>query len=228
MSIFAIGDIHGSFDALQTLFDQKFFSTSDTLVFLGDYVDKGPDTAGVLDFLMEISETYTCIFLRGNHEILMLQAQKNQRRLEEWLHFGGKETLQSYSREKNMATLSVIPESHWNFLEQTLPYYEYQNFIFVHAGLLPGRPLKEQLMHDLFWKKYLVPDLYMDDKLVICGHTARKDGRVADFGHTVCIDTYAHGGQWLTCFNPLSRVYLQTNMLLETRTGKLLSMVEEH
>lgn len=211
MATYAIGDIHGSLIALRTLFEYHTFSPDDTIVFLGDYVDKGTHTCSVINWLLNKQEEYNFVFIQGNHEIMMLSALNNKDKFFDWTWFGGKQTLQSYRIKEYDNWEHKIPSTHWDFIRNGLPYHQIEDTIFVHAGLTPNVPLLEQNRHELFWKKYEFPEAYSDTNLVICGHTARKNGEVADFGHTICIDTYAHGGQWLTCLNVDDRTYIQTN-----------------
>lgn len=221
MALYAIGDIHGTSDALKTIFKEGKFSANDTFVFLGDYVDRGPDTKGVLDWLIRNTYYYNFVFLRGNHEIMMMTARIDQDRLREWMFFGGSEVLDSYGIGDSADWADQIDKEHWHFLEDTLPYYEKDNYIFVHGGLETGRPLEEQNMHHLFWRKYETPVAYLPDKTVICGHTSRKNGEIADFGHTICIDTFAYGGMWLTCLNVETKEYIQAKSSGEFKTGRL-------
>lgn len=211
MSIYAIGDIHGSFTALETLLDNLDYSSDDTFVFLGDYVNRGPKTKQVIDRLIDFSKSTNSIFLRGNHEILMIAARENENRLSDWVHYGGDTTLKSYSLKPEDNWSANIPKEHWLFIENTLPYYQISKYIFVHAGLESGKSLEEQNKHHLYWKKYLVPEMYSENEIVICGHTARKNGEIANFGHTICIDTFVHGGQWLSCINVETGDFIKTN-----------------
>ena len=144
MSVFAVGDIHGYSSKLRGLLDQLVIRDDDTLVFLGDYVDRGPDSRGVVDILMGLQAKMPerCICLMGNHEDMMLDHWKqthDYHRTEidlsgianygtgSWLKIGGDKTLESYAGE--------IPEEHLLFLS-TLPLtYETEDYIFVHAGL---------------------------------------------------------------------------------------------
>ncbi len=92
---------------------------------------------------------------------------------------------------------------------------------FVHAGLQAGVSLKDQSPLHIYWQKYLIPSSYAPEKTVICGHTSRKNGLIADFGHTICIDTFAWGDQWLTCLEVESGQYWQTRKKGEFREGFL-------
>lgn len=211
MAIFAIGDIHGSYTALNTLLQRVSFSANDTLVFLGDYVDKGTNTQLTLDLLLEVQSQYNCRLLMGNHEIMMMDARLTREDFEKWQFFGGDKVLASYGIKSTDNWENKIPQAHWQLIEQALPYFEKDDFIFVHASLKPNVALELQTPNDLFWKKNLIPEPYSANKTVICGHTARKNGEIANFGHTICIDTYAHGGMWLTCLNVSTMAFFQAN-----------------
>jgi serine/threonine protein phosphatase 1 len=102
-----------------------------------------------------------------------------------------------------------------------LDYFEVGNFIFVHAGLEADKSLDEQNKHHLFWKKYEQPEVYDSGKTVICGHTSRKNGEIEDFGHTICIDTCAHGGMWLTCLNVETGEFVKANNFGQIEKVKL-------
>lgn len=221
MALYAIGDIHGCLSALKTVFKEKIIKKNDTVVFLGDYVDRGENSKGVIDWLIENKENYNFHFILGNHEIMMSTARSSNERLSEWLYFGGSQTLDSYKIGDDSDWVEKIDNSHWKFIESCKSYLEIGNFIFVHAGLEIGKELEEQNKHHLFWRKYEIPKLYTPEKTVICGHTSRKNGEIADFGHTICIDTFAYGGQWLTCLNVESKEYIKANDQGNIQIGKL-------
>lgn len=221
MAIYSIGDIHGCYKALITLFKHLPYNSDDTFVFLGDYINRGPDSKKVLDWLINFSKKSNSIFIRGNHEILMLSAQVNESRLTEWLNFGGNNTLKSYNANTKSIWENKVPAEHWDFLNETIAYYEVDYFLFVHAGLEPKVPLNEQNHHHLFWKKYEIPLEYDKKTKVICGHTSRKNGEIANFDHTICIDTYAYGGQWLSALNVSTQEYYQANQKGKYRKGQL-------
>lgn len=221
MAIYAIGDIHGSLIALKTIFKQGLIRKEDTVVFLGDYVDKGSNSKGVLDWIMANKDNYNFEFILGNHEIMMLAAKLSKERFLEWLPSGGQETLNSYSIRKQSSWINKIDVAHWDFIESCKPYLEINDDLFVHAGLEPNKELSEQNKHHLFWKKYETPEQYSSEKTVICGHTARKNGEIANFGHTVCIDTFAHGGMWLSCLNVETKEFLKANNKGQIVFGKL-------
>ncbi len=221
MAVYAIGDIHGSLKALKTIFKQGLITSADRVIFLGDYIDKGTDSKGVIDWLINNKLDFNFEFILGNHELMMKSAKTSSEKLFQWQFYGGVKTLDSYQIGDNKLWAEKIDQSHWEFIDECLPYLEIGNYIFVHAGLDNKKELSEQDEFHLFWKKYLEPEQYSPIKTVICGHTSRKNGEIADFGHTICIDTFAHGGQWLTCLNVETGEYLKANNLAQTVTGRL-------
>lgn len=222
MSVFAIGDIHGSYIALKTLLEKlKKKGKEHTYIFLGDYVNKGSNSKKVLDYLIEFSSSHHCVFLKGNHDILMLKARKGKVSYKDWLIQGGDKTLESYQL-KEKGWKEEIPNKHWQFLEETISYYEWNNNLFVHAGLEAGKGLKKQNKQVLFWNKNQKPVQYKKNKKVFCGHTAQKSGEIANFKHTILLDTYAWGGGWLTALNVESGKYYQTNNSGDLRKRKLI------
>src|SRR5687767_10335380 len=116
----AIGDVHGCLTALDTLLGFVRPTPRDHLIFLGDYVDRGPDTKGVLDRLIELRRTGQVVCLRGNHEVMMAAAREGSSDYRFWMTFGGAEAVESYSRPDGVATLDDVPESHWHFLRRLL------------------------------------------------------------------------------------------------------------
>lgn len=136
MAIYAIGDIHGSINALKTIFQQNLIKKNDKVVFLGDYIDKGTNSKGVIEWLIEKSKVFDFEFILGNHEIMMVTAKSSPKTFIEWLgDYGGKNTLDSYCIYDNKNWMNKIDKSHWHFIDSCLPYLEIGKFIFVHAGL---------------------------------------------------------------------------------------------
>lgn len=221
MAIYAIGDIHGCYSALKTLFKVIPATANDAFIFLGDYIDRGPNTMETIEWLINFSKGHNTVFLRGNHEIMMLAAQLDDLRLEDWKFSGGEKTLLSYGAGSKNNWITKVPDNHWEFLNNTKPYHQIGKFIFVHAGLERGKPLEEQNKHSIYWEKYEIPEKYSDNKIVICGHTSRKDGNIANFGHTICVDTYAYGGKWLTGINVTNGEYFQANEKKVTMKGTI-------
>lgn len=213
MATYAIGDIHGWNSALQALFDEVGFTRNDRIIFLGDYIDRGPDTKGVIDFLIRKSKELPVVFLRGNHEVMMLDARDSEDARNNWLRVGGREAVESYPKRH----FNNIPDSHWNFLEQTLPYFESKKNIFVHAGLDPLTPLENQTDWDLYWNRFENNGPHISEKTWVCGHTSQRNGSPLSFGHSICIDTYIYGGGWLTCLNLDTFHYTQASQRGEIR-----------
>ncbi|RBP38580.1 serine/threonine protein phosphatase 1 [Roseimicrobium gellanilyticum] len=219
MRTFAIGDIHGCLAAFEALLSIVPLSSEDALVTLGDYVDRGPDSCGVIERLMALRSTQVVqlITLRGNHEIMMLMAHRDEAIIRDWCDAGGDATIASYMGTK----LAGIPDAHWDFLQKTLPYHETATHIYVHATVDPEAPMNEQQDHMLYWERYWNSGRHVSGKTLVCGHTPQRNGEPRDFGHGICIDTFAYGGQWLTCLEPATGQYWQANQKGEMREGML-------
>jgi serine/threonine protein phosphatase 1 len=216
----AIGDIHGCINALTTLAEFVGFRDDDTIVTLGDYVDRGPDTRAVIEFMIELGKTHSHVPLRGNHEIMMLDSRESMSWRESWLRYGGQETLQSYALSEDQAgSFSDIPDSHYDFLENKLvPYYECESHFFVHANATTDVALENQGAPALYWQKYKDPKPHCSGKIMVCGHTVQPSGEPFSNGNSVCIDTWAYGDGWLSCLDVESGTVWQANEDRETRT----------
>ena len=226
MRTLAIGDIHGCFRALQTLAESVPFREDDRLIFLGDYVDRGPDSRAVLDWLIERWREGNVVTLRGNHEIMMLMARDEPLTLRNWLMCGGDAVLSSYGTDGSYGWEQFIPDRHWQFLENQLDaYYETDSHFFVHANAYPNISLDEQPDYMLYWEPFEFPAPHQSGKVMICGHTNQRSGLPLNHGHAVCIDTRAIGGGWLTCLDIASGRYWQANQQGETRTAWLDDIV---
>ena len=221
MRLLAIGDIHGCFVALDALWKIVLPSESETVVFLGDYVDRGPESRQVLDWLVRESTKSNRVFLRGNHEVMMLEAAENPFGADSWKECGGLETLLSYGVLRGSDWPSKIPEAHWSFLRSTGRYYETARHIFVHACLDPQLGLDEQMNDMLYWETFDQLRPHRSGKKVVCGHTTLGDSKIADVGYGVCIETGVAYGGWLTCLDALSGQFWQTNQDGHSRSGKL-------
>jgi serine/threonine protein phosphatase 1 len=213
MRVLAIGDIHGCYLALSTLLKAVQLTPEDTLITLGDYVNRGPDTHSVVDWLIHRQQTGGLIPLRGNHELMMIAARQDEEAFSNWMAVGGKETLMSYSPGDEPGRLSDVPGSHWEFLENHLQdSYETDRHFFVHANAYPEVPLAEQPDFMLFWEhidEWTPP--HASGKTMICGHTSQSAGLPLNLGHAICIDTAACKGGWLTCLEPETGYYWQAN-----------------
>jgi serine/threonine protein phosphatase 1 len=214
----AVGDIHGCFNALSVLADLVPFRPDDVLITLGDYVNRGPDSHAVLDWLIAYKKRGGLVALRGNHEIMMLEARDSDEAYRRWLGYGGQQTLASYSHFGDAGQLADIPQEHWSFLENDLaPWHETKSHIFVHANAYPDVPMAEQPEFALYWEPFADPPAHESGKTLICGHTSQKTGRPRNIGHAVCIDTWAYGAGWLTCLDVGSGQFWQANRSGATR-----------
>jgi serine/threonine protein phosphatase 1 len=150
---------------------------------------------------------------------MMTRARHDRSELRMWQSVGGRQALASYGPA---ATLASVPAAHWDFLDNRLvDYHETDTHIFVHANLVPGYPLEEQPEEMLFWEFLTWPIRHESGKTVVCGHTSQKSGEVLDLGDTICIDTFAYGGGWLTCLDAGRLRYWQANLQGQTREGWL-------
>jgi serine/threonine protein phosphatase 1 len=223
MRTLAIGDIHGCLVALEALLDAAGPAEEDRLITLGDYVDRGPDSRGVLDRLVALYEAGHVIPLRGNHDEMMLLSRYDLAERGMWLRFGGVQTLLSYGHTAGDDVYDLVPERHWRFLEHDLRnWYETPTHLFVHASAHPGVPLEEQDSYVLLWQRLDEPVAHVSGKVLVCGHTRQEVGLPLDLGSTVCIDTgiYEEDG-WLTCLHVETGHYWQANQRGRTRQGDL-------
>ena len=208
---FVIGDIHGCLDKLEMLWDRiDPRSGVDQLIFLGDYIDRGEDSSGVLDYLLRIKRTYSdTIFLMGNHEKMFMDFLSGVDRAL-FIHNGGESTLRSYLLRMDNhwgsgqgvmdeETLNkMVPERHRDFLQELHSYYETSDYIMVHAGLRHGVALEDQTSEDLVWIREEF--IYSEEdfgKRVIFGHTPFV--RPLVLPNKIGIDTGAVYGNQLTC-----------------------------
>ncbi len=209
----AIGDIHGCANALNALLESIALNSDDVLVTLGDYVDRGPDSRAVLDLLISLREKQALVPLRGNHEIMMLDAREKKSWFGPWLQYGGDATLRSYAGfAGNSGSFDDVPVEHIDFLQSSLlSHYESETHFFVHANAAAKVPIENQTAAALYWQKYKDPDPHCSGKIMVCGHTAQRDGIPRTNGHSICIDTWAYGGGWLSCLDVESGKVYQAN-----------------
>lgn len=206
-AVYAVGDIHGCLEQAQALEQMIAADAADTtgdvlIVYLGDYVDRGPDSAGVVDFLMSRPPAgirREC--LAGNHEVMMSAFVRTPRSDTDWLGFGGMETLYSYGisgmallgksqRERRAILDSHIPSDHIAWLDGLPLMLTLPGTVFVHAGLRPGIALDQQSEDDLLWIRddfFSAPP--QEGMLVVHGHTPGATPIVLP--HRICVDTGA-------------------------------------
>ena len=200
----AIGDVHGcatAFDALLALVAPR---PGDVVVTLGDYVDRGRNSRGVLDRLIRFGEDWpgvTLVSLRGNHEIMMLEARDNAAAEQRWRDCGGDAALRSYAPPGKEGSLSDVPAEHWAFLEDRLTaFHEADAHFFVHANAYADVSLGEQPAFMLYWESWDgPPPPHESGKRMICGHTPQRTGLPRVTPYAVCLDTNACRTGWLSC-----------------------------
>jgi serine/threonine protein phosphatase 1 len=204
----AIGDIHGCSKALRAIIDAIKPNSDDTLVTLGDYIDRGPDSKGVVDQLVDLQQSCNLIPLRGNHELMLSGVCLMNMPANHWVNCGGQSTIASYG-----GRLDRIPTPHLDFFRSLRPFYETERAIFVHAGYDPWQEMPDQTEHMLYWEH--LPQLplppHQSGKTAYVGHTPQGTGRPLDWGHLVCLDTYCFGGLWLTALDVDSREMWQAS-----------------
>lgn len=221
--LYAIGDIHGcraALDALIAVIEADAAAAKTRtgaraqLVFLGDYVDRGPDVKGVIDRLLEIgARRPDTVFLKGNHEAAMLDFLNHPEDMPDWLDWGGMATLESYVGDggpgrdrRNMdrrgaaeALAAAMPEAHRSFFGSLALYHEAEDYLFVHAGLRPGRALADQQEGDLLWIRKAFHNTRRRQRpaqVVVHGH--QPYDKPLDAGWRIGVDTGAYYSGRLT------------------------------
>jgi serine/threonine protein phosphatase 1 len=225
MRTLVIGDIHGCLRALDALLEEVAPQPDDLVVTLGDYVDRGPDSKGVLDRMLELGARCRCVNLKGNHDPMMLAAREDLEHFSEWLNSGGRQTLASYRANEDLRTFAeVIPSRHWRFLQvDCVPYHETKMHFYVHANVYSKVPLAEQPDLMLYWETLDAATWrpHESGKTMICGHSVQRSGRPLVLDHAICIDTCVYGNGWLTCLDTQMEAYWQANERGQTRLGNL-------
>jgi serine/threonine protein phosphatase 1 len=228
--VYAIGDIHGETAKLDTLHAMIRADAGSraaerrVAVYLGDYVDRGPDSAGVVDRLTaDTLPGFERVFLMGNHEDFLLQFLDLAESLSAWFYNGGVQTLESYDvdprgdcgrpvvpRDVRDQFRARLPRAHRAFFEALELYRVEGDYLFVHAGIRPGRPLAEQSPADLLWiREEFIHSATDHGHIVVHGHTPRENVDVRP--NRIGIDTGAVYGGRLTALvlQGEEREYLQ-------------------
>ncbi|HOJ27820.1 MAG TPA: metallophosphoesterase family protein, partial [Spirochaetota bacterium] len=146
---YIIGDIHGYYNKLSGLFEKikKHITDNDTIIFLGDYIDRGKHSFEVIEFLIDLQQSYNTVYLRGNHESMFLDYLQGKE-IPLYMYNGGQATIDSYIQM--MGSLR-LPEDHKAFFNSLKLYYETDDFIAIHAGMRPGIPVELQSPYDMMW-----------------------------------------------------------------------------
>jgi serine/threonine protein phosphatase 1 len=196
----AIGDIHGCAAALNALLHAVRPRHDDTIVTLGDYINRGPNSKGVIERLIELADKCLLVPLLGNHDQMLLDVRSGKYPIYWLLDIGGTTTLASYGPGRD---LNLIPNEHYEFLERCLDYFETDSHIFVHANYFSDTSMDEQPVGMMRWESItdMTPGPHESGKIAIVGHTSQKNGEILDLGHAKCIDTCCYGGGWLTALD---------------------------
>jgi serine/threonine protein phosphatase 1 len=231
--VYAVGDVHGRADLLEQIFagidaDLTARPADVTIeIFLGDYIDRGPASSGVLDHLIERRHSHPTFCLKGNHEAYMMEFLQDPAILDEWSRYGGLETLLSYGLTPSLnldpdekarlanALARALPDKHRHFLSSLRTTFTCGDFYFVHAGVRPGVPLEQQTEEDLLWirEDFLIHEEQFA-KVIVHGHTPVPDSDIRP--NRINIDTGAFATGRLTC------LVLEGQNLAVIQTGQIL------
>jgi len=213
--LFAVGDIHGCVDELVVLLGAIDPQPGDKLVFLGDYVDRGPSPKGVIDCLIDLRDSLRCqtVFLRGNHEDMFCAfLGEHGSHGEAFLFNGGRQTLASYGVKmgtQRAQVAALIPPPHLEFLRALELSHVVDPYVFVHAGISPLHPLDQQQEEDLLWiREEFIRNRHRLAKTVIFGHTPQREV-LWHLPYKIGLDTGCVYGNKLSCLDLSSRVLLQ-------------------
>lgn len=181
MRYIAITDIHGEKRKLDSVLSQIEMRPDDVFVFMGDYIDRGPDSRGVVDRIIELGEKYKCIYLTGSHEYALLHAKTDDYYQFLFDNYGGPATVRSYGSFENIFKI------HGDFFRSLQFYYLTDKYLFVHAGINPDYPLEEQDEVDLVYirSKFIYSKHNLPQKIIF-GHTEFDAPLVQD--DKICID----------------------------------------
>jgi serine/threonine protein phosphatase 1 len=197
---YAIGDIHGSLPQLRELLlrcEHHAAGRPVMFVFLGDYIDRGPDSAGVIRAMMDLQSQrqHRVIALKGNHEALALDVVDRTAPAAFWLTQGGGATLASYG----VQSAAALPGDHVEWLRSLPLRYDDGRRLFVHAGIDPAKPLDAQSERDLLWiREPFLSDARSYGRLIVHGHTPQSSGTPDLRDNRLNIDTGAVFGGPLT------------------------------
>ena len=214
--VYAIGDVHGRLDLLDRLLETidrdalKARDQSAVSVFLGDYIDRGPDSAGVIARLIELQHRDpNAVFLRGNHEQMLLDFLNDPNCYQAWCQLGGEQTLLSYNvtpplfeedssiQDVHGTFARALPEQHLRFIGSTKYMHVEGDYLFVHAGIRPDAHFNEQDPQDLMWiRDEFLSSSVKFEKVVVHGHSGHKEPAVRP--NRIGIDTMAYKTGHLT------------------------------
>ncbi len=213
---FAIGDVHGCHRALVALLGLLSIQSDDTVVFLGDLIDRGPASRQVLDEVIALRKRCKVVLIEGNHEEMMRNALAGHL-FAFWFNAGGKSTIDSYGGD-----MFSIPPEHIKLLHSAQSFLETATDIFIHASLEADVSLANQTADYLRWRHLGgMERAHISGKRVLCGHTPQQDGRPLVMPGWVCLDTFAYGGGWLSALDVEANQIYQANEAGEAREFSL-------
>jgi serine/threonine protein phosphatase 1 len=193
----------------------------DLIVVLGDFIDGGPDSRGVIEQLIALSSRCRLVALLGNHEEMLLNAVESRSEFRYWLKLGGQQTLDSYCTYRT--DIEVIPAEHVRFIRGCLNYLATDTHIFVHANYDPDAPLNRMSTTRLRWGAIKPAEVrpHSSGKTVVVGHTPQVSGEILDLGFVVGIDTNCFRGGWLTALDVATGETVQANQQGEVRRSRM-------
>jgi len=215
--IYCIGDIHGCNNLLQQLLikilrDRQNFKGRVIIVYLGDFIDRGPHSKEVIDTLLNSERpNIDYVYLRGNHEQTLLDCWETPLLIPSWLSYGGLSALASYqvaiskvpTKLQDLVVIQQqmkekLPASHYQFLSNTKLSYSLGSYFFVHAGIYPKRSLARQQPEDLLWiRDEFIQSNKTHEKIIVHGHTVSDQPQLLN--NRIGIDTGAYCSGILTC-----------------------------
>jgi len=231
--IYAIGDIHGRLDLLDDLIcriradiEARHSDAEPLLVFLGDYIDRGPASRQVIDRLISLQAEFRMLAVKGNHEEALLRFLEDPEAGPAWVQHGGADTLASYGvslaansdastwQATRDALLQRMPPEHAEFFNGLAPYHCIGDYLFVHAGVRPRVRLEDQSAHDLMWiRQAFLQDPRPSDRVVVHGHTPTQQAHLGRW--RIGVDTGAYATGVLTAV----RLVDDQQEILDTRAG---------
>ena len=216
--IYAVGDIHGRVDLLENLHNLieadsgPFQARRKVVIYLGDYIDRGPSSRELLDFIIGSPlKDFESVYLKGNHEDLLLRFLDDEKFGPNWVVIGGDATLESYDAAKGLWSrgqgdftaiqekfFAELPNTHLKFFQNLSPFHIEGDYLFVHAGIRPDRAIKDQAEEDLIWIRGDFLDSVVDHGyLIVHGHNITKKPAIKS--NRIGIDTGAYATGRLTC-----------------------------
>jgi serine/threonine protein phosphatase 1 len=183
--IICVGDIHGELGKLKRLFSKFVINEDDEIVFLGDYIDRGSNPRGVIDFVINLQKKYNVVCLLANHERFATEsiANPNSPIVNSWVQNGGTSTMANYNWN-----LDELDHVHGDWLRSLKLIHETEDHIFVHGYLRHDKDVDEQDEDSCLWGRFDAIRPHKSGKTVVVGHTVQYGGHT-DLGYKVCIDT---------------------------------------